>query len=108
MKGVVAGAVALAPSRVQVFQPSESASLPAGASISIKVVVPPISAACDPVAWVSLAKRAHERQVDMHVRVDEAGKDVFAAGINDPCAFGGRQVLADLGDGFAFNQKSAW
>jgi hypothetical protein len=43
---------------------------------------------------------AHDRQVDMDVRINEAGKDEFAGGVNHVCARRRRQVLADARDGF--------
>src|SRR5690554_2086523 len=45
-----------------------------------------------------LGDRAHERQVDVHVRVDEAREDVLAAGVYHFGAVRCLQVLADGGD----------
>ena len=48
-----------------------------------------------------LGVRAHEGQVNMNVRIDEAGEDELSLGIDDFRAGRGRQVAADLGDGLA-------
>ena len=49
-----------------------------------------------------LGKRAHKRQVNMDVRVYEAGKDEFASGVNYLGAGWGLEVALDAGDGFVF------
>ena len=46
-----------------------------------------------------LGERAHARQIDVHVRVDEAGKDVLAGGVNDFRAGRRRDVWLDARDG---------
>ena len=53
---------------------------------------------------VVFRKRAHERQIDVHVRIDEPGKHVLAAGVDHLGAARRRQVAADRGDRFAFAQ----
>ena len=49
-----------------------------------------------------LRERAHEGQVDVDVRVDEAGEDVLADRVDDFGAGRRGQVAADGGDRFAF------
>ena len=51
---------------------------------------------------VVFGERAHERQIDMHVRIDESRKHILAGGIDDFGAARRRQVVADRGDRFAF------
>jgi hypothetical protein len=51
---------------------------------------------------VVLGERAHEGQVDMHVRVNEAGEDVFAGGVNHRRVRWRVQVFADARDLLAF------
>src|SRR5881397_2039555 len=48
-----------------------------------------------------LRERAHERQVDVNVRIDEARENVFARGVDDFSAGWGVKVPADSCDGFA-------
>ncbi len=51
-----------------------------------------------------LAGRAHEGQVDVHVRVDEAGEHVLPAGVDHLGAWRGSQVPAERGDHLALAQ----
>ena len=51
-----------------------------------------------------LGKRSHERQMDMHVRVDKAGEDVLAARVDGFAALRRYQVLADQRDGLTLDQ----
>ena len=51
-----------------------------------------------------LGKRAHKRQMDVNVRVNEAGKHEFAAGINHAGIRWSAQILANLRDLLALHQ----
>ena len=59
------------------------------------MVVPPVSAARVPDEKSSVDGGAHEGHFEMGVRVDAAGHDVAAGGVEDLVAL---QVLADGGD----------
>ncbi len=48
-----------------------------------------------------LEKRAHEGQVDVGVRINEAGKNVLARGVNHLGAGRRLDVLSIVGDGFS-------
>ena len=45
-----------------------------------------------------LRESAHERQIDVHMRVDEAGEHVFALGIDDRRLRRRFELRADAGD----------
>ena len=51
--------------------------------------------------------RSHERQMNVHVRINETRKDVLAAGINDFCARTIRRIndIGHLGDCLPLNQN---
>ena len=54
-----------------------------------------------------LGERPHERQVDVHMRIDEAGEDVPAGRIDHLGVFRRRQIRADRRDRFAFAEDVA-
>ena len=66
----------------------------------MNVVVPPTSAALAGRLMRVLGKRAHERQINVDVRIDESGKDIFAGGVDHFRAGRGRNVFVDARDGF--------
>jgi hypothetical protein len=67
--------------------------------------VPPTSAAWLPVC--NVPQRAHERQVNMHVRINEARKNKFALRVDDFRTFWHRDIFIDARDGFVSQKMSA-
>ena len=50
-----------------------------------------------------LGEGRHEGQIDVDVRIDEAGEDELAGGIDDFGVRGSFEVCADAGDGLVFD-----
>ena len=71
---------------------------------SMMVVVPPCAAAIVPVRKSSDDFGAAERQFHVRVRIDAAGNDEFAGGVDRLVRFH-LEARADHGDAFVFDQN---
>ena len=49
-----------------------------------------------------LRESSHEGEINVHVRIDKAWENKFAAGVNDLSVGRSFEVLANAGDGFIF------
>jgi len=52
-----------------------------------------------------LRERAHERQINVNVRVNETGENKFAFCVNDSQFFGTENICINARDGFVFAQN---